>query len=97
MGYDVEDGQGVETVAEAVLECDAVEFQVRSDFQPMFVCSELEDYQLDFPHHFHYLRSSPHQVVETITICTIYQEHPFLLLYEYWLELIVMIDSAELD
>jgi hypothetical protein len=44
MGYDVEDGQGVVTAAVAVLECDAVEFQVRSDFQPMFVYSELEDY-----------------------------------------------------
>lgn len=44
MGYDVEDGQGVVIVAVAVLECDVVEFQVRSDFQLMFVCSELEDY-----------------------------------------------------
>ena len=81
--YDVVDGQGVGIVAEGVLEYGVLESLTHSNFQPRFVYSELEDYSPDFPHRFHYLRSTPHWVVLMITICTASQEHLFLLRYEH--------------
>jgi hypothetical protein len=81
--YDVVDGQEVGIVAEGVLEYGVLELLTHSDFQPRFVYSELEDYSPDFPHRFHYLRSTPHWVVLMITICTVSQEHLSPLQYEH--------------